>query len=321
LAAPAGFTINCGISGTVKARMTNTSPRVLKLRWNNCVMNQYGLVRTYNGPMTLGLPTDSFRPARLTSLRLGDDTTWFVEEYVQNTPDQIDVVVSKFCITLRGDIATFHAQPQYGTGGTVTASYTVDGYWDNQRQLEFPDGRPPTLVTYKPIAGNLRVRETSVYIPSGMKDDKEIQWLSGTITAEQSETAWGESTQSYAFDRYRVRQVVDYEAWTVQLAVGGNLKIDWAPAWGSGGCMSGWYSFKTRTPLVRNADLVAYEAGDLIVNDSVNARFYSAATVPADLPTPVNGMLLNMRVKNVGTFNYDVATPSEALVPVGKCVL
>lgn len=321
LAAPAGMTINCNVSGSVKARLTNASPRALKLKWNNCVQSQHGFVRTYNGPMTLGLPTDSFRPERLTLIRLGDDKDWFIEQYRQDTPEQIDIVVTKYCITVRGDIPTYDAQPYLGTGAVVTASYTVDGYWDNHRILEFPDGRPSTVVTYTPTAQNLRVRETTSYIPTGLKDDKEIQLLSGTLFAEQSETGFGTWTQSYTFDRYRSRLVIDYVAGTMERAFNGNLEIDWAPVWGSGGCASGWYSFQTRKPVVHHLERGVYDAGELVVNDSVTARFHSAGTVPADLPTPANGMLINMRVKNVGTFNYDVDTPSEALVPVGKCVL
>jgi hypothetical protein len=34
---------------------------------------------------------------------------------------------------------------------------------------------------------------------------------------------------------------------------------------------------------------------------------------------PVNGMLLNLRVRDVGTFNYDAATWLSALSPVGQC--
>ncbi|MBB6093875.1 hypothetical protein HNQ60_002756 [Povalibacter uvarum] len=320
LAAPAGVTINCSISGSVKARLTSTSPRALKLQWNDCVLTQYGRVRTFDGPMTLGLPTDNFRPQRLTSIRLGDDTDWFVERRRSEMPDQIDSSQTKYCLSLRGDIPTYDAYPS-GIAAVITAAYTVDGYSDYQRVIEFPDGRPATVVTYKPVANNVRVRETRSQIESGMRDDWEIQFLGGTMAGEQSETGFGQWTQAFAFDRYRTRMIIDYAAWTMERSVNGNLKVDWAPVWGSGGCMSGWYSFRTRTPLIRNADLSVYDAGELVVNDSVTARFHSAGTVPADLPAPVNGMLLNLRVKNVGTFNYDVATPSEALVPVGKCVL
>jgi hypothetical protein len=40
---------------------------------------------------------------------------------------------------------------------------------------------------------------------------------------------------------------------------------------------------------------------------------------PPGLPVPVNGMLLNLRVRDVGTFNYDAANWFSALSPVGQC--
>jgi hypothetical protein len=49
------------------------------------------------------------------------------------------------------------------------------------------------------------------------------------------------------------------------------------------------------------------------------AKFYSAENTPPGLPVPVNGMLLNLRVRDVGTFNYDAADWFQALSPVGVC--
>jgi hypothetical protein len=55
------------------------------------------------------------------------------------------------------------------------------------------------------------------------------------------------------------------------------------------------------------------------VNGSVVANFYSAANTPPSLPTPVNGMLLNMRVRDVGTFNYDVQSWFDVAFNVASC--
>lgn len=55
------------------------------------------------------------------------------------------------------------------------------------------------------------------------------------------------------------------------------------------------------------------------INGSVVASFYSNLNTPPDLPVPVNGMLLSMRVRNIGTFNYDVTNWFEAVGPVGQC--
>jgi hypothetical protein len=76
---------------------------------------------------------------------------------------------------------------------------------------------------------------------------------------------------------------------------------------------------KTRVPLSYSLDTTqTIQSGELVVNGAV-ARFYSAVNTPPGLPVPVNGMLLNLRVRDVGTFNYDAATWLSALSPVGQC--
>jgi hypothetical protein len=52
-------------------------------------------------------------------------------------------------------------------------------------------------------------------------------------------------------------------------------------------------------------DLNAQESGELRINGVATARYCSPATVPAHLPVPTNGTLLNLTVRNVGSFNYD----------------
>ena len=72
-------------------------------------------------------------------------------------------------------------------------------------------------------------------------------------------------------------------------------------------CLSGGYLFDTRVPLFRRLDsaLQAYESGELAINGDVNMRLYSPDNVPAGLPVPVNGMLVHVNVKKVGSFDYD----------------
>jgi hypothetical protein len=73
------------------------------------------------------------------------------------------------------------------------------------------------------------------------------------------------------------------------------------------GCLSGGYLFNTRVPLFRRLDsaLQAYESGELVINGDVNMRLYSPDNVPAGLPVPVNGMLVHVNVKKVGSLDYD----------------
>jgi hypothetical protein len=318
LSTTGGVVIDCAIAGTVRARMADSLPRVLRLRWDGCVVKQFGYERTYNGPMAITLTSDTLEPQRVASIRLGNTSADFVEQFRSVTPDQIDNVTNVNNVTLRGDIATNRAF--FGAGSfVVSSSYTMNGYVDNQRQVEFPDGRPSALYGFKVVAEKTRVIESTIVSETGMVDDREVQWLSGSLTGTQIDLPpFDVMTQRYAFDRYRVHQITDYEAWTSQVSVDGGIDITWNP-WRGSGCMNGQHSFRTRAPLVNNLDAVTFESGDLLVNGTVAARFYSPTNPPPSLPPPVNGMLLNMRVQDVGTYNYDVSSTSEALIPAGQC--
>lgn len=314
LTASGWTTINCPNAGTISARLTDTLPRVLKTRWNACAMPQFGLVRTYNGPLSITLTSDTFTPARLAAIRLGNARESFVETYRQETPDQIDDVTNTANLSLRGDIATFQAF--LTEEGPVSAAYRVNGYYDMYRWLEFPDGRPSQPAALKLVADKLSVRETTQY---GSTDDYQLQ-LSGGLTATQTQAPPYDSfSDSYRMTGYRLHLITDYEAWTAQLSVDGKIAVVWAPQWGSG-CMNGEYAFKTRAPLMRNADSVVYDAGELIANGAANARFYSSANVPPGLPPPANGQAINLRVRDVGTFHYDAAS-YLVLRQVGQCPL
>lgn len=85
------------------------------------------------------------------------------------------------------------------------------------------------------------------------------------------------------------------------------------------GCLNGAYTFKTRVPITRKIfGPEVYEAGDLAINGSMTAHFFTAANVPAGLPVPVNANLVHLDVKNVGTFDYDV-NGLFALTQIAQC--
>jgi hypothetical protein len=314
LAATAWTTINCATAGTLSVRMADTLPRVLKVRWNGCVMPQFGRVRTYNGPVSITLTSDTFRPARLGAIRLGNAHEDFTEQYQIFRPDQNDDTTNTSNVLLRGDIATFDAF--FSEEGPVSADYKVQGSHESYRWLDFPDGRPSYAAVYKVTAEKLSVRETTSF---GSRDDYELQ-LTGHLTATQTDAPpWGTFTDSYFMQGYRVHQIMDYDTWMRQVSVDGKINIAWNEFAGSG-CMNGQYAFKTRTPLVGNADTVIYDAGELVANGAATVKFYSATNVPPGLPAPVNGQMVNMQVRDVGTFDYDVNSPI-VLQTVGQCRL
>lgn len=315
MSTPGGITINCSVSGTLEARMADALPRVLHVRWNNCVRPALGFTKTFNGPVAIILPADTFRPQSVLGIRFGNLSGEFLQQYRTETPEQNADIIEAFDITLRGDISmrrVFDCCEWVGS-----SSFEMSGYSDNRSTLEFPSGEPSVFVGYKVSAKRMQVIR-STNSASGVDED-DTRFVSGSVSLVQTQPPpYGILTDAYMFDDYRVDRISDYGAWTGQLSVDGRINVKWK-AFAGAGCMDGLCAFKTRAPLVNTLDSPAFEGGELAVNGSVLASFYSAANTPPALPAPVNGMLLSMQVRNLGPFNYDVASVFDALVPVGQC--
>jgi hypothetical protein len=164
----------------------------------------------------------------------------------------------------------------------------------------------------------LKVIESASQSDAGDLAVNDFDFLSGTLEVI-SGTPTGEDPEIYKFNDYRIHQSYDYTAWTSTLSVDGKLNATWH-AYRGNACASGLYSFRTRLPIVQSLDTGLASSGELVVNTDVNARFFSPADVPRKLPTPVNGMLLNLRVQDVGTFNYDTDRLFETLHATGQCL-
>jgi hypothetical protein len=117
-----------------------------------------------------------------------------------------------------------------------------------------------------------------------------------------------------------VHRITDFEGWTDTLWLDGAVRYTW-PAQAPAGCLSGGYLFDTRTPLHRpNLDSAALDAGELVINRDVTVRAFAPGNVPPGLPTPTLGMLLNVKVRGVGTFNFDAESLNgPALWGVAQC--
>lgn len=315
MSTPGGITIDCSLSGSLQARMADALPRVLRVRWNDCVTSLAGFDRKINGPVAITLPADTFRPQNVLAIRLGNSSAEFLQQWRTETQEQNDDNTLAFHIALRGDIAMtrlFNCCEWLGS-----SSFVMNGYSDSQRMMEYPVGTPPVLVGYKVDAQRLRVIRSTNTVDGTDEDD--TRFLSGSVSFTQTQPPpYGVWTDAYRFNDYHLRRTIDYAAWTEQLSMNGRMNVSWSRFAGAG-CMDGLYAFNTRVPLIGQPFNGSFESGELVVNDSVVATFYSNANTPPSLPTPVNGMLLNMQVRDVGTFNYDVASWYNALHPVGQC--
>jgi hypothetical protein len=315
LSAPGGITIPCGVAGSFKARMPDAQPRVLHLRFTDCRARPWGgsQERTFNGPTAITLPADTFQPESLPAVRFGNDSAELLIDHHTETADQREDVTEAFNIALRGEISMV----LLFDSGAYTSSFRMNGYTDQRATIESPLGTPPYFLGYKMTAEHLSVVRT--VSSDGDISGDDTQYLAGSVAFTQTQPSYGVFTDAYAFNDYGVNRVTNWgPAWNEQLSIDGRITVTFNPFWGSG-CTNGLYAMKTRAPLFYSLDSPStFQGGELVVNGAV-AEFYSAENTPPGLPVPVNGMLLNLRVRDVGTFNYDAADWFQALSPVGVC--
>jgi hypothetical protein len=315
LSTPGGVTIACGISGSLVVRMADEQPRVLRVRWRDCVEDDFGLIRTLDGPMAITLPADTFSPQNVLAIRFGNDANEFLDKFGFETPEQNSDTTQAYNVVLRGDISMTRIFDCCEWVGT--SSFVMNGYVDDRTFIEFPPGTPPQFLGFKATAGGLQVVRTTNTANGVDEDDTRLE--RGTITFDEVQPPpFGAWTNAYRFREYHVGRIIDFNAFTEQKTVDGRIEVTWGRPPGAG-CINGLYSFRTRTPIVTDFSTGSFVSGKLGVNGSVVASFYSAANTPPSLPTPVNGMLANLRVRDVGTFNYDVPSWFTVANTVAQC--
>jgi hypothetical protein len=318
IATQGGISINCPISGTVTAKMANAMPRVLKLQWNDCVKSMFRVEHTFSGPISITLQSDSLVPQRVSAIQMGNATLPFEDKYRYESSDQVDTTTDSYRVNLRGDLSWTRAAGCCEFLGS--SSYEVNGIFDEQTLAEYSDGAPSSTFSYKIVPTRVSVRKSASRSDDFNFTDNEYEFLSGTLEEVISGPSLSEDTESYKFNDYRVHQTYDYAAaWRSTLTVDGKVNMTWHPYRGSA-CTSGLYSFRTKSPIVMPLETTLASSGELVVNGDVNARFFSPDNVPRKLPMPVNGMLLNIRVQDLGTFNYDTGSFLETVDAVGQCL-
>jgi hypothetical protein len=154
-----------------------------------------------------------------------------------------------------------------------------------------------------------------------MHTNSDLRALLGTFTfSARNPPPYNATIESQRYDNFRVRNVVDWTAFTQDQTIDGKVNYTWNPNFGSG-CLSGNYQFSTAAPLHNSLNnWKQYSSGDLSINGAVRATFFTAATVPATLPVPSQGELVQLDVKNLGSFNYDDVSAMQAAHGVAHCM-
>jgi hypothetical protein len=296
----------CAISGTFRARMARSYPRVLKVQWNNCqfLHDLDGYFSERNGAAEIVLLSDSFTPKHVASIRLGSATQDYSDHRVILDPEQTSYETRSANLRIVGLIPMVRAFPRFGL---FTGAFAIDltGFARDHAVYEFPD---PTMPPY--VTDSLTTWEHMLASGSNVYDAPkthlvetiEMHWGTANTSIEQS--GWGRESRGFSPDNLRVRTESDFVNWRMYRAVNGAFdyrrEMDGYPS-----CHNGRYTVHTLAPYGGSMS-GALESGDLLINNSTRARFYSPTNVPPHLPVPQNGMLVHLEVTGLGSFTYDI---------------
>ncbi len=317
----AGITVPCETSGNMTAKLSARLPRVFQFEWHDCHFNSFGYGFSLNGPGEIVLLSDTFAPTKVGAIRFGNSTRDLVETQEIITIDQVNHNTLLRNLAVIGNVP-LNYDGTASPGSTVQFAFAIDGYVDETDLLDFPTtGAPQQTYGYRYDFSNVAYAGAASASSDGMHTDSDLHALLGTFTfSARNPPPYNATLESQRYDNFRVRNVVDWTAFTQDQTIDGKVNYTWNPNFGSG-CLSGNYQFSTAAPLHNSLNnWEQYSSGDLSINGAVRATFFTAATVPATLPVPSQGELVHLDVKKLGSFNYDDVSAMQAVHGVAHCM-
>jgi hypothetical protein len=300
-----GIVLACATSGDLTARMARTFPRVLKLSWQACAFNDLdGNPHVRNGTAEIILLSDSFTPEKVAGIRFGTRSSDFTDTRHIDDPEQITDELRSVNLRLIGQIPMTRAFPRFGVFVGEFA-FEMTGFIQEEFRAEIPgSGQPAYEQTSRAIAEFVIATGATTYNSAKTHSVEDLRLHFGKMTQTSSSPNFPEVISVYTLDGLKIRHESDFVAFSGSKTVDGKIEFQYAPQ--AGACLSGAYVIKTRAPLVSNSLFsFKYDAGELLINGSTTAQFFSAANVPPTLPVPQLGVLVHLDVRNVGVFNYD----------------
>lgn len=317
MASPSGITIPCEESGSMTARLAPRHPRVFKFEFQDCRFPVFGWPHSLDGPGEVVLLSDSLAPTSVTSIRFGNADTDLVQTRELSFPEYATLDVYRRNLRIVGHIPL----AEFQMPGTETSfAYVFTGFVDETYNYEYTDGQPSQTLNYNYLLEKVAYAGVKGTLENWAGDYEDLSVLFGKLTFQRNEPYYGLSFDSEKYLGLRVQSWNDYNAFTRDLSIDGRVNKQYN-RWFGAGCVNGDYTFKTRTPMHHSQNSwQQFSSGDLLINGSTRARFYSSENVPGGLPAPVNGMLLNLDVRNVGVFNYDSASVPDAIRGIAQCM-
>lgn len=328
LLAPGGVTLNCPVSGTFNARITNARLRTLKLAWTHCVSVEYGSRNDVDGPAEIALGEGSLQPGMLLSIRLGDANRDYVVDSTPEIPQPTfgGQTVSRN-LRLTGPMSTARA---YKPGGNFLGRYLVETRGFVRRVQRLPDYNP---ITFEPSAEFYNFSNTfstdgalltGSYSEAGTDSLIEASLITGKFSGRYVYPVRPTKPTKTLDMWFKGTGLSTRRAWNTAASrysvwVDGKVEADFNQFFPLGCTGADTYTFNTRSPLILAPGSYYYEffeGGELMVDKSV-AKFSATGT---DQYVDLVGHV-QLKVPGAGTFNYDYSEYilEGPLADAGRC--
>ena len=303
LAATNGQNFPCEISGTVNARLSRTLPRTLKLEWTACVFES-GIRHSLTGPGEVVLPSDTFTPATVKSIRFGNSTREVVDvlTLLDSGPD-VPTTLTTFNIRIAGLVPMARESVNDLFEGAFAYELSGRAY---ERAYYQRVGEGETLFAYE-----MSITATNGYVSGfldyGRRDDLRVSgkfdwWTREDASSQQPEYM---NTSRIVADDLRLQTVWDDAASTNKFSIDGRVNYTWPEGYQMNCSCGTTYSYVTKVParqLPPYYDTDFYDAGKIVMNGTATAAF-------SVVGNPDEGQVLmhiDLDVRHLGNFDYEV---------------
>ena len=303
LAATNGQNFPCEISGTVNARLSRTLPRTLKLEWTACVFEN-GIRHSLTGPGEVVLPSDTFTPATVKSIRFGNSTREVVDvlTLLDSAPD-VPTTLTTFNIRMAGLVPMARESVNDLFEGAFAYELSGRAY---ERAYYQRAGEGETLFAYE-----MSITATNGYVSGfldyGRRDDLRVSgkfdwWTREDASSQQPEYI---NTSRIVADDLRLQTVWDAAASTNKFSIDGRVNYTWPEGYQMNCSCGTTYSYVTKVParqLQPYYDTDFYDAGKIVMNGTATAVF-------SVVGNPDEGQVLmhiDLDVRHLGNFDYEV---------------
>ena len=270
VANPAGIDVPCPTSGSMTATASPAAPRTLSFEYHDCHANVFEGPISLNGVGSVTLSTDSFDAPSLVEIRLGNLTQDFVQTQVTSFPGWINTKTNLRNIRVFGNIPVWPLQ--YVRPDTNTPySYTIVGFDDRTDHQEFPGtGTPDYESGSRSVFEGVNYTGSLGYNAAGTISDSDVT-ANGTLThTRRDPPPYGTTFKRFQYDGFRLHDIFDFGGTFSQtLTIDGRVNYTFPVTFGTDGCLSGAYSFKTRSPLRGPYFQWKFTAGELSINGAV----------------------------------------------------